>query len=226
MEQALQGWRDFYQIEEEAYTQLHSLLQSFGIPIQFVQSTDGGHGNRILPESSMVDPSLFSAGPPESGTTSRRYSNEAVSAHFEPGTPQRGCPNQGLFAAPFHSAITNQGSPNQGLSVNLSEVGNTNEGSLDKGHSVGPFDVGTSTGESSSQGLGHWQNSNTSVYTGGLDFLAFTNNKFSTKSPQQGNSIASDQICSTPAENFQSATLTAPQSTPESSSRPIPCIRC
>ena len=147
MEQALQEWRNFYQIEEEAYTQLHSPLQSFGIPTHFVHPTDGGHGNRILPESSMVDPSFFSAGPPNSGTTSRRYSNEALSAHFEPGTPQRGSLNQGTFAGPFQSAITSEGSPKQSLSVNLYEVGNTNEGFSDKGHSVGPFDMDTSTGE-------------------------------------------------------------------------------
>ena len=226
MEQALQGWRDFYQIEEEAYTQLHSLLHSFGIPIQFVHSTDGGHGHWSLPESSMVDSSLVSAGPPESGTTSSRYSTEALSALFELGTPIRGSLNQHISAGPFESATRNQGYPKQGLSVDLSESGITNEGFLDEGRSTGLFDVGTSSRGSSNQGLRHWQNSNSSVYASGLDFLAFTNNNFSTESPQQGNSIPSDQPCNTTAEDFQSAANTVSQSMPESSSRPRPCIRC
>ena len=226
MEQALQGWRDFYHIEEEAYTQLHSLLHSFGIPIQFVHSTDGGHGHRSLPELCMVDPSLFNTGPPESGTTSSRYSTEALSALFELGIPTRGSPNQHISAGPFESATRNQGYRNQGLSVDLSESGITNEGFLDKGRSIGLFGVGTSSRGSSNQGLGHWQNSNSSVYTSGLEFLAFTHKNFSTESPQQGKSIPSDQPCNTTAEDFQSAALTAPQSMLESSSRPRPCIRC
>ena len=59
----------------------------------------------------MVDPSLFSAGPPESGTTSSRYSNEALSSLFELGTPIRGSLNQDISAGPFESAIRNQGCP-------------------------------------------------------------------------------------------------------------------
>ena len=214
MEQALQGWRDFHQIDDEAYTQLCSLLHNFGVPIQFVHSTDGGHGNRSLPESSTVDPILFSAGLPESGTTSSRYSNEALFS------------NQLVSAGPFESAIRNQGSSTPGPKVNIFGLGITNEGRSNEGHSASLFDMGASSEESSSQGLRHWQNSDTNVYTSNLDFLAFASNGIATESHQQGNSIASDRSCNTTAENFHSAALTASRSMPDSSSRPRPCIRC
>ena len=208
MEQALQGWRDCYQIEEEAFTQLRSLLQSFGIPIQFVHSTDGGNGNRILPESSTVDLSVFNAGPLESGITSR-YSHEALFS------------NQAVSARPFESAI-----PSQEFSNHLFGQGITNEGLSGEDHSAGLFDMGTSNAESSRQGLRHWQNNKTSVYTGGLDFLAFTNRDLPTESLQQGDPIARDQLCDITAEDFHSAALAASQPMSESSSRPRPCIRC
>lgn len=214
MEQALQGWRDSYQIEEEAYTQLCSLLQNFGIPIQFVHSAHRSHANRFLAESSTVDPILFSAGPTQSGTTSSRYSNEA---RFS---------NQVASAGPFESAIPNQGSSNQGPNVNIFGLGITDEGLSSEGHNANLFHMGTTSEESSSQGLRHWQNSNTRVYTTNLDFPAYTDIEFATESRQQGNSIASDRFCNTTAENFPSAALTASQSMPESSSRPRPCIRC
>ena len=214
MEQALQGWRDFYQIEEEAYTQLCSLLQSFGFPIQFVHSADGGNGNRILPESSTVGPISFSAGPPESGTTSSRHSTKAPIS------------NQVVSAGPFKSAFSKQISSNKGPKVNIFGLGITNEGLSNEGHGARLFDMCTSGEGSSSQGLRHWPNSNTNVYTSDLEFPAFTNTKLATESHQQCNSIASDQFHSTASENLQGAVLTASQSMPESLSRPRPCIRC
>ena len=213
MEQALQGWHDFYQIEEEAYTQLRSLLQSFGVPIQFVHSTDGGNGNQTLPESSTVDPSVFNAGPPESSITIR-YSHEALFS------------NQVVSAGPFESAIPNQEFSNQGPKVDLLGQGITKEGLSSEGHSTGLFDMGTSSAESSRQGLRHWQNNNTSVYTGDLNFRAFTNKDLATESLQQGDSIARNQFCNTTAEDFHSVALTDSQPMSESSSRPRPCIRC
>ena len=227
MEQALQEWRDSYQIQEEAYTQLHSLLQSFGIPIESTHSADGSHGNSILPESSMVDPSLFSADPSDSGTTNNSYSNKALSSQVELGTStlKRGSPTEGISASPFESAITAQGYPHQGPSVFLPKLRITNEGLSDKGHGVGIFHMSTSSEGSSNKSPTIWQNSNTSVCTGGLDF-AFTNNMFSTESFQQVNSITSDRLSNTTAEGPESAALSGSQSIPESLSRPRPCIRC
>lgn len=227
MEQALQEWCYSYQIQEEAYTQLQSLLQSFGIPIESMHSADGGHGSRILPESSMVDPSLFRAGPPDSGTTNNSYSNKALSAQVELGTSTlRGSPTEGILASPFESAITTQGYPHQGPSVLLPNLGITNDGLSDKRHGVGLFDMSTSSEGSSNQSPTIWQNSNTSVYTGGLDFIAFTNNMPPTESFQQVNSITSDRISNTAAEDLQIVALPDSQSIPESPSRPRPCIRC
>ena len=226
MEQALQGWRDFYQIEEEAYIQLRSLLHGFGIPVQFVHSTDEGHGNLTPPGSSIVDRSFIRTDPRQFDTTSSKESDEALGAHIESGIPERGSSNQVAFASPFASAVANQGFSNQGSNVNLFGLGITNEGLSSEEHSTGLFDMGTFSGVSSSQGFKHVQNSDTSVYTGGLDFPAFANNRSSSESFQQGDSIASNQLCDTTTEDFKSAALTAPHPISEWSSRLRPCVRC
>ena len=84
-----------------------------------MHSTDEGHGNSTPPASSIVDRSFLRTDPRQFNTTCSRYTNKALGAHIESGTPERGFSNQNAFASPFASAVANQGFSNQGSNVNL-----------------------------------------------------------------------------------------------------------
>ena len=222
MEQALKTWRDLYGIEQEAYSQLCNLLQSFGLPIQFAYSPDGSHDRINLSESNMIDQNI----PFESVIPSRGYSNQALDAAFGPSVPNTGMSNQLPVAGPFEFPIPREGFSNQGPSVNFFESEIHNEDLSDEGLTVRLFHPSTLNGRFPDQGLSHWHGSTSRLPTGGLDFSDSTHNQYSTQIPRLDNHSTSPESCSTTVEKSHGAALIAVQSIPESSSRLRPCIRC
>ncbi|KAL8893574.1 MAG: hypothetical protein Q9192_005131 [Flavoplaca navasiana] len=95
MDSALELWRGFYRIDDEAYNQLLSILVTFGPSEEIAHFTDGSHANLLLTGSNLVDesafnasilnPSVFNSGLPESGVPNRGLSNEDLT-HWHSNT--------------------------------------------------------------------------------------------------------------------------------------------
>ena len=95
MDQALETWRNLYDIDQEAYNQLRVLLSLFRQPL------DGSHANLLPTGSNLNEPSIFSPG------------------LLETGMPSGGSPDAGLAPALLESSVHNGGFSNAGLGPRL-----------------------------------------------------------------------------------------------------------
>jgi hypothetical protein len=168
IDQALESWRSFYNIDEEAYNQLRIILMSRQTP-EIAHFTDGSHAN-LLPTGSALDHrSIISPG------------------LFETGMDNGGFSNVGLGLGLLETGMANGGFSNAGLGPGLLETGMANGGFSNVGLGPGLLETGMANGGISNESLGHWHDDAYSTSTHEFYFLGLTSNESLNESPGDGN---------------------------------------